>query len=442
MARVQGSAASPWLRHLTVALLALYLALSAYVLWRTAVLTPYSDEIDWIQRWRDLQLHGDWRAYLLTPVNLHRLPWMFGLIAFDIQALGGTNLPLIVSGALSLGLMAWLLGREAAAASPAPLALPAAALATMLVLMAGSVFDAATPICVNYTHGAALAVAAMILADGGPHDGLHGRRAAALLVAMAAALGDAAALTVWPVLALGAIRRRDWTWLTAALVVGVVFIGLYASSQGAEARSSTHGAAQDPVDALRLSLNVLMLPWTRLSLGLAWIGGLLVALVGLAAVLVRGGGRASRTERIACSFILFSLGVAAMAGLGRSSLPDALNVPLRYAVLLAPLHVGLLMLALPYAGALWRANRRLAQTLCAAVLILTFGQNALMAMKVVHASDIVRTTLEDFRQGRRTPEMLVFVHSDLAHAERVYAGLRRDRLFQHELHLKPARPAG
>jgi hypothetical protein len=243
-------------------------------------------------------------------------------------------------------------------------------------------------------------------------------------------------------LALSAIRRRDWRWLTAVLVVGAVFVGLYASGQGADARSSAHGAVQDPADALRLSLNVLMLPWTRLSLGLAWIGGLLVALAGLAAVLVRGGRRASRTERIACSFILFSLGVAAMAGLGRSGLPGALNVPLRYGVLLAPLHVGLLMLALPYAGALWRTNRRLAQTLCAAVLILAFVQNALMAVKVVHASDVVRTTLDDFRQGRRTPEMLVFVHPDLAHAERIYAGLRRDGLFQHELHLKPARPAG
>jgi MFS family permease len=312
----------------------------------------------------------------------------------------------------------------------------------MLALMAGTILDAATPICVNYTHGAALAVAAMILADGAPHEGLGWRRAAALLVAMAAALGDAAALAVWPVLALSAIRRRDWRWLTAVLVVGAVFVGLYASGQGADARSSAHGAVQDPADALRLSLNVLMLPWTRLSLGLAWIGGLLVALAGLATVLVRGGRRASRTERIACSFILFSLGVAAMAGLGRSGLPGALNVPLRYGVLLAPLHVGLLMLALPYAGALWRTNRRLAQTLCAAVLILAFVQNALMAVKVVHASDVVRTTLDDFRQGRRTPEMLVFVHPDLAHAERIYAGLRRDGLFQHELHLKPARPAG
>lgn len=440
-ASAQGPDLSPWLRRLTLAVLALYLAASAYLLWRAAVLTPYADEIDWIERWRSLQAHGDWAVYLLAPVNLHRLPWLFGLIAFDIRALGGTNIPLIVSGALSIVAMGWLLAREAAKAAPAPLALPAATLAAMLTLMAATVLDAATPICVNYTHGAVFAVAAIVLADGGPRDGLSWRRAAALLVAMIAALGDAAALAVWPVLALGAVRRRDWAWLAAVLVTGGVFVGLYASGQGGDAQSSTQGALRDPLGALRLSLNYLTLPWTRLSLGLAWAGGLILALIGLAGVALRGGPQASRAERVACSLILFSLGTAAMVGLGRSGQPDALNTPLRYAVFLAPLHVGLLMLALPYAGVVWRANRPLAQALCAAVLALAAAQNAILAVKVIHASDVVRNTLADFRHGRRTPEMLVFVHPDLARAERVFADLRRDNLFQHELHLKPQTPS-
>jgi hypothetical protein len=440
MARARGRVLAPWLRRLSLVTLGLYLALSAYLLWRTAVLTPFSDEIDWIHRWRELQLQGDWARYLLTPVNLHRLPMMFGLIAFDIQAFGGTNVPLIISGALSLGVMAWLLGREAARAAPPPLGLPAAAFAVMLALMAGNILDAATPICVNYTHGAVFAVLAMVLADGGSGDGLTWRRAAALVVTMVAALGDAAALPVWPVLAIGALRRRDWRFLAVVLVAGGVFVGLYASGLGGQTRSSTQGALHDPLGALRLALNFLMLPWTRLSLGFAWIGGLLIAGVGLSAVVVRGGRAASRAERIACSFILFSLGTAAMAGLGRSGLPDALNVPLRYSVHLAPLHIGLLMLALPYAGLLWRANRSLAQALIAAVLVLAAAQDAVMAMKVIRASDVVRNILADFRGGRRTPEMLTFVHPDLAHAEQVYADMRRDGLFQHELHLKPPTP--
>jgi hypothetical protein len=440
-AHLQESVLTPWLRRLTVVTLALYITLSAYVLWRAAVLTPYSDEIDWIQRWRTLQVDGDWSAYLLAPVNLHRLPWMFGLIAFDIQALGGTNLPLIVSGGLSVGAMTWLLGREAAKAATPPLAPLAATLAAMLALMAGSIFDAATPICVNYTHGAFFAVAAMVLADGGSRRGLGRRRAVALLVAMIAGLGDAAALAVWPVLVLGAVRRRDWAWLGSVLVAGGVFVGLYALGQGGDTRNSTQGALHHPAGALRLSLNYLTLPWSRLNLSLAWVGGLLIALIGLAAFLTRGGRQASRAERIACSFILFSLGTAAMAGLGRFGQPDPLNVPLRYAVLLAPLHVGLLMLALPAAGVLWNAKRHLATALGAASLLLMAAQNGLMAVKVVHSSDVVRNTLQDFRQGRRTPEMRVFVHPDLDHAERIYAGVRQDRLFQQELHVKRAGPA-
>lgn len=440
-ARAQGPALPPWLRRLTLALLGLSLAGAAYVLWRSAVLTPYSDEIDWVLRWRALQAGGDWASYLLAPVNFHRIPLTFGLLAFDLQALGGTNLPLIVSGALAVGGMAWLLAREAGKAAPPPLALPAAALAAMLALMAGNVLDAATPICVNYTHGAVFAVIAMILADGGERRGLTPRRILALLAAVVAGLGDAAALAVWPVLAFNGLRRKDWPWLLAVLAAGGAFVGWYATGQGGDARTSTSAALADPLGAIRLALNYLMLPWTRLSLGFAWIGGLVVATLGLVAVAHGSSRFASRAERVAASFILFTLGTAAMAALGRSGMPDPLNVPLRYGVLVTPLHVGFLMFALPTAGVLWRANRTVAQSLIAGVLLIAAAQNAVMALKVIRASDVVRTAIADFKAGIRTPEMLTFIHPDQGHAERVYSWLAEDGYFQHELHLKPRTPA-
>ncbi|CAN7308477.1 hypothetical protein LJR219_001578 [Phenylobacterium sp. LjRoot219] len=441
-ARAQGPALPPWLRGLTLALLALYLALSAYVLWRAAVLTPYSDEIDWIQRWSDFQaLGGSWAHYLLTPINFHRMPLTFGLLAFDLQTLGGTNLPLIASGALAVGGMAWLLAREAGKAAPPPLALPAATLAAMLALMAGNLLDAATPICVNYTHGVVFAVLAMILAEGGERRGLTPRRVLALIVAMLAGLGDAVALAVWPVLAFNALRRRDWLWLTALLAAGAAFLVPYASGQGGDARTSTAGALADPLGALRLALNYLMLPWTRLNLGFAWIGGLVVATLGLAAVAHGSRRDAPRAERVAASFIFFTLGTAAMAGLGRYGLPDALNVPLRYGVLVAPLHVGFLIFALPYAGVLWRANRTAAQALIAAALLLATAQNGVMALKVIRASDVVRTAIVDFKAGVRTPEMLTFIHPNQAYAAGVYGWLAEHGYFQRELHLKRLAPA-
>src|SRR5206468_9533152 len=115
----------------------------------------------------------------------------------------------------------------------------------------------------------------------------------------------------------------------------------------------------------------------------AWIGGALLAAAAAGIILLKGGPKATPSERIACGLMLFTLGAAAMAGLGRSGYEDPYNVPLRYSLLVAPLHVGLAMLAAPYLGVFWRERRRLAQPLVLAVLVLVFAQNAVIAVKVV-----------------------------------------------------------
>jgi hypothetical protein len=332
-ARNRAAGQAPILRRAILAALCLYLALSVFVVWRATVLTPYSDEIDWIARWYAFQASHDWRGYLLAPVNFHRIPLTFGLLALDIQAFGGTNLPLVISGIVGLAIMAAVLATQASAAAPAPMKLPGAVLAAMLTLMAGSLLNAATPICANYIHGATLAVLAIVAAEGAERRDLAWRGPLALLLAIAAGFGDAAALAVWPVLALGAFRRRQWLWLAAVLAAGGGFVAYYMSGQLSGAGASASGALAHPMDAVRLALGFLMLPWSRLFLGLAWVGGLVAGVVAVALVLLRGGWHASAAERTACGLILFTLVTAVMAGLGRSGLEDPANVPLRYAVL-------------------------------------------------------------------------------------------------------------
>jgi hypothetical protein len=438
--RAEIESGAAWLRWAVAALLAAYVLLSLYVLWRAAVIAPFSDEFDWIARYRQLQADHRWLAYLLAPHNLNRLVWTRLLLAMDMSAFGGTNAPLIVSGAIALAVMAGVLGLQAARAAPAPLRLPAGALAAMLTLTAVNVLDASLPINVTYTHAAAFAVLAIGLSEGARGSPLGWRGAGALACAVASAFGSGAGLALWPVMAWGALRRRDWKWLAAVLIAGGLFIGLYGAGGGGGARTDALSALHDPLGAGRLALGYLLLPWTRLVLPFAWIGGLAVAGVGMAALALRGGAGASRAERIACGLVLFSLGTALMAGLGRAGLEDPANVPLRYAVFVAPLQVGLLMLALPYAGELWRARRGAAQAVVAAILLLVTLQDTVMAAKVVRASDLIRNTVADFRAGRRTPEMRTFVYPDLTRAEQDYARLRHDGLFQRELHLKPAPP--
>lgn len=425
-----------WVRLAASALLAVYLVFALYLLWRTAVLAPFSDEFNWAARWYQLQDDHQWLAYVLAPHNINRLLWTRLAVALDMGALGGTNAPLILSGAAALAVMAATLGREAAVAAPPPAKPLAGALAVMLTLMAGNVLDASIPIYATYAHAAVFAVLAIVLAEGASGGASRWRAAGAIACAMASALGSGAGLALWPVMAWGALRRRDWTWLSVVLICGAAFIGLYLSGQGGAPATAAATGLHDPRSAVMLSLSFLALPWARLAPQSAWIAGVLVALVAIALILAKGGDKAGRSERIACGLMLFTLGAAALAGL-RSGLEDARDVPLRYGLLVAPLHAGLVILVARRLAGPWEARRRLIQTLGLALLVGVFLQNLAMGPKLIEVSDVLRDAVADFHDGRRTPMVVDIVHPNLLFAETVLDRMNRDDLFQHELHLKP-----
>jgi hypothetical protein len=426
-----------WLRRAAWALLAAYVALSIYVLWRSAVLSVFSDEFDWAGSVYQLQADHRWAAYLLAPHNLNRLAWTRLLVVFDMEALGGTNAPLIISGALALGATAAMLSWQAARAAPAPLKAPAAALAAMLTLTAGNVLDASTPIYATYTHAAAFAVLALALSEGGAASPFGWRGVLAVLSAMASAFGSGAGLALWPVMAWGALRRGDWRWLALVVVAGSAFVAAYLAGQPHGAGAGALSALRDPNRAAVLALSYLTLPWTRLALDFAWTFGALIGAGALALALLNGGKQAAPARRIASGFILFTLTTAAMTALGRSGDYDPANPPLRYGLLVAPLQVGLLMLAAPWAERLWRRRRRVAEAACVAVLAAMLAHDLVFSMKVIEASDIVREAIVDFHAGVRTPRMLSLIYPDLGYAQAMSARLERDGLFRRELHLKP-----
>lgn len=408
------------------AALAAYLAISGFVFWRSTLLAPYSDMFEWVADYYRFTERGDLLGYLLQPHLVHRLAWTRGVLALDVQAFGAAGYLFPVVGALCLIGLALLLAREAARAAPPHLALPAAAFAAMLTLMAGNLLDASVPINTLYAHGLVFVVAALCLAetDAPP---AWSRRALALTCLALGALGNAAALAAWPVMLVGAARARDWRWFLAALLAGGLLMTLYLGGPHAAGPPSAW-SLQRIAGGVLYALGFLGLPWTRAIPALGLVIGAALAALASAAFLLRGGANAPRSERLATQLILYSLAAAAMAGLGRADGVQPTDVPLRYALFVAPLHVGLLMLALP----LVRRSRRprLIEASLAAAAVALVAHQALMGAAAIRTTDANRRLLTDFRQGVRSAQMSPAIHPDLAHAAAIEARMRRDGLFR------------
>jgi hypothetical protein len=405
----------PAMRWAIRAALGAYLLLSGYIAWLTIVLRPYSDMYDWVFRYLNYRDGLPLDQYLLIPHNFHRLVTTFGLMDLDARFFGGDNL-LIVGVTL-------------------------AALAGVAVIP-----DATIHINAQYVHTLFFVVVALALSE--PERvgrGLEIRHLLALLFAALAPLGNGVGLAVWPVLIYGALRGgQDRRWLAVCTLAGLAYVALYASGQTGTggAKSPLEWSFGDFAAAAQLALSFLALPWARVAPEFGWLLGLIIALAGAFVVLFRGGPAASRGERLASRLILYSLGAAAMAALGRTGLDDPSNVPVRYQAQLVPMHAGFVIVAAPYAARLWRARPALTEAAAVAAAFLMVGQQAAMGASLIRIADAQRQDMADFRAGLVRPEMLMRVHPDLDHARTMEARMMASGLYQRELHLNRLRPPG
>lgn len=420
-------------------MLGLYLALSAWITWRAIVLAPYSDMYDWVAHYYAFNANWmDWTFYLFAPHNFHRLPWTFGALLLDIRLFGAQGYVFPAMGIGCLGTTAWLLVREAARAAEPPLRLAAATLTAMLSLLAVNLWAAGLHIHLSYLQALVFAVAALLVGEplAGRPVALW-RRVAVLLFAMAAALGNGAALVLWPVLVFSAVRTRDdWRWTLTLLLVGFAFVAAYVGREaGAAAVAAESG---DLLSRLTMILNFLGLPWSSPLRGLGAILGAAVLSLGTAAVLLKGGPNASRSERVAVKFVLYSLGAAALAAVGRTAGAPTDHVTVRYATFLTPLHVGFVILALPYAQRLWATRPRAVEAAALASGAFLFASQTLAGTMVIQQADANLRAVIAFRGGSRDPALQPIIYPRLERAWRVERRMRKDGFFQHELRPPPA----
>ncbi|MDP3740129.1 MAG: hypothetical protein Q8R02_22280 [Hyphomonadaceae bacterium] len=408
----------------------IYLAIFVYSAVGASILEPYSDMIDLIDDYFRAVDMGRAVEHLLDPHNFHRIPWLRSLIAADVSLFRGTGLPLVVAAVMCLAGTALLLMIEVRRVAGG-LAFPLLALAGMLVFLTANAAGVSVP--ANTPHVLATFFSLVALAAAASASGQSGgwrRWAAAIVCAAAASLSLATALVVWPILVLMAWHgKASWRATSFVAIAGGAFCLAYLAGQSVDASLQQGFEPEGLIKAAKYFLAYLGLPWVRGSrlLGELLGAGLLAASV--FALIRFGPTEANRTQRLALGMILFSLGGAALAAVGRRDIAFEVDVPVRYAILLAPLHTGLLLLAAPAIVRAWESRPRFVAHGLIAALAIVMVQQVMVGTVVVRAAERARQTIALYHQGGRTPEMLQWIYPDLAYADNAYAEMLRRGVF-------------
>lgn len=388
----------------------------------SAITAPYADIYSLItQAFEERDGREGLLAYLWAAHAGHHIVWARGLTLLDMDLFGGRGWPTIMAAVLALVGAAALLAREAAGAvADRSLGRSGAVVAAMAALTAIAAFDASQPVFCVYPFTLVFAVLAIVLFE---DEAATALRVCGVLAAIGAAFGNGVGLALWPVLAVMAARsgRRRVLWTAIVVGVGGVFSALYLRDIAALSPSAS---AAGPLQRIGFALSFLGLPVSQVSAPGGQLFGALILLASLAALIATRVGQGSRTARIAAAFILFGLIATALAAAGRVEVAAGTRAPVRYAPLLTPLHVGLLLFALPLAARIGRARALLLA--CAALLAL--GQAELARNDLVTAKTI-RGAIARWRGGERSAEVRALVFYDAPAAEAVDARLRREGLF-------------
>jgi hypothetical protein len=411
------------------------------VLRQTLIRAPFEDMLQWLDAYERYRHGGDLDTYLLGFFQEHRLIWAKLLTAIDASVFRSNGTAFIAAGLASLAGVTILLTREFRVGLPSGGPLAALVwLCPMLILTTANAVDCSVPVNIVYPLTLLFVAGACVLVTGPAEAGPmpRWRGFAAMALAAGAGFANAVGLLAWPVLLWSAWRcRTGKVWVVAiavgTAVYGMAYLhGIVLTSGGAPRPDTT--VAQLTKEAAYLlaylGLPLSRVPGLRLAgevLGAALLGAAVLAFIRFGVL----GPAITRLERISVSLIMFSLGAAILAAVGRSHFTAEIEIPVRYTVLVTPLHVGLLAIVLRWVadhpGVECKSGLLLGGGVAAALLLL--AQQAVGALVAIQAADIMRSRIDRFYAGERDPDIqrLVF-QSGLSRAAEIVAALRRDGL--------------
>jgi len=198
----------------------------------------------------------------------------------------------------------------------------------------------------------------------------------------------------------------------------------------------TEGASLSSEHLFKLGhyfLAFLGLPYSREpALGLAGstIGAVLL-IAGLSSVLwsVCSSHAKSPSDQIGVGLIIFGLGAAALATIGRADLEEMM-LPVRYTMFVTALHVGLLYLLLPRSAPRFAAPGRRFSVNIAGVIIaaLLLVQQIAVGGAAEQIAGLISAEANCFVEGIRGTETSAIVSRNPESAERILTSLRRKGL--------------
>jgi hypothetical protein len=421
--------------------LAVYVALFLATAVQAFVGAPFGDVFDILTVEFAAQARHDPGLYLWSPHNGHHVVWMRLLTAIDVRIFHGRSLIFLGMALAAIAGAAALLAREIRrGVGDRRLSLVLAATAPLALLTSLNAVDVSLPVNSNYPLALLFALGACVLVEAGG-TGIATVAGVTVLVA-AATMSITVGLAAAPVVMLSALLRRGrgrlWLlWLTLP-ALGALFL-----SGGAAPVVDGAAPVGSPGDHLarmaRYFLTFCALPWSASSQKVALPHGLgpAIQLAGLAlgaavaavATWLAAQRAKSRLERVCRNLILLSLTAAAMAALGRVDVSAGIQVPLRYALLMAPLHVAVLVRL----GMRWAALRRLGpgalRAAASVVLALAIVHQFAGRVVVVGYAHRLREAIAAFDAGDRSPALRDFVYPQFDHAERITAEMRRRGLY-------------
>jgi len=416
------------------AFISLYILLFVIAVLLAFVRQPFGDMFDWLALDFLAQDSADPGFFLWTPHNGHHLVWTRLLTAIDVRLLHGQSWPFVVAAAACL-LAPFLLLRSAIKTGIAtnPFAKSLALVIPLALLVSVNSIDVAIHVNCQYTFVIFFVIAAICICERDPLT--YRDQLAVILLLVGAFFGSNIGLALVPVILISVWRRQGGRQRPFAFSATVLIIALFMIlSGGVMAISSTSDGELLYIDMVRRMLyflNFCGLPWSAssprhlpfpgmVSLMSQAVGPLVGALmVGLSLNALRQRtvqtSDSAKLERVAHSLILFVLTVAAMAAIGRANVLEELSIPVRYALLVAPLHIGLLIcfaLRTNMFNAGHRVNSKYLLILGALLIVQQLAGVAIIFKYSRHLD----SSLAEFAAGDRSPDVMKFVYPALGRA--------------------------